>query len=87
MSKPTDDDLDLPDRPAEPDPPLPPVMDVAEPLQLGPAMVKPFGKSWAEQHGPQPPTVGMRIMDFAIMALFAVTVVVLFKACAWALFS
>jgi hypothetical protein len=59
----------------------------AEDLKLGPAVVKPFGKSWAEQYGPQPPTPGMRAMDFLILGLFFGTVLVVIKACAWAYFS
>jgi hypothetical protein len=79
-----DDDFDFPDRPVAP---IPTVTVQAEDLKLGPAVVKPFGKSWTEQYGPQPPTAGMRAMDFLILGLFFGTVLVVIKACAWALFS
>lgn len=80
-----DDDFDFPDRPVEPIAPPPQV--VAEDLKLGPAMVKPVAKSWAEQHGPQPPGPGMRAMDFLIVGMFAGSVVLFIKACSWAVFS
>lgn len=83
-TKHTDDDFDFPDRPVEP---IPQVVVQAKDLQLGPAEAKPFAKTWAEQHGPQPPSAGMRVMDFVILGLFAGTVLVIIKACTWAWFS
>jgi hypothetical protein len=85
-TKHNDDDFDFPDRPVEPDPP-PKVFVQAEDLHLGAATVRPLGRSWAEQHGPQPPGTGMRALDFLIIAMFAGSVLLFIKACSWALFS
>ena len=85
-TKPVDDDFDFPDRPTEPDPP-PKVIVQAEDLHLGAATVRPVGRSWAEQYGPQPPGPGMRALDYLILAMFAGSVVLFVKACAWAVFS
>lgn len=52
-------------------------------LQLGPANVK----SWAEQHGPQQPGVGLRALDYLVLAMFAGSVVLMLRACAWAFTS
>lgn len=83
---PVDDDFDFPDRPAEPD--LPPKVIVqAEDLHLGAATVRPVGRSWAEQHGPQPPGAGLRTLDFLIIAMFAGSVLLFIRACSWAFFS
>ena len=85
-TKPVDDDFDFPDRPAEPDPP-PMVIVQAEDLHLGVPVVKPFDKSWIVQHGPKPLSAGMRALDYLIVAMFAGSVVLFVKACAWAAFS
>lgn len=85
-TKPVDDDFDFPDRPTEPDHP-PNVIVQAEDLHLGAATVRPVGRSWAEQHGPQPPGAGIRAMDFLIIAMFAGSVLLFIKACSWAFFS
>ena len=79
-----DDDFDFPDRPVET---IPQVIIQAEDLKLGPAVVKPLGKSWAEQHGPQPPGPGLRAVDFLIVAMFAGSMLLFARACAWAAFS
>lgn len=81
-----DDDFDFPVRPVEPDPP-PKVIVQAEDLQLGAATVRPLGRSWAEQHGPQPPGAGLRALDFLIIAMFAGSVLLFVRACSWAFFS
>ena len=80
-----DDDFDFPDRPVEPIAPPPQV--IVEDLKLGPAVVKPLGKSWAEQRGPQPPGPGLRAMDFLIVGMFAGSIVLFVRACSWAVFS
>lgn len=86
------DDFDLPDD-VPPDPvlesvPEPQVTVIAEDLGLGPAELKPRDRSaWIREFGPRPPTVGMRVLDFAIVGLFAGTVLVIIKACTWAIFS
>jgi hypothetical protein len=80
-----DDDFDFPDKPVEPIAPPPQV--VAEDLKLGSATVKPLAKSWAEQHGPQPPGPGLRAIDFLIVAMFAGSMLLFARACAWAAFS
>ena len=85
-TKHNDDDFDFPDRPTEPDPP-PKVIVQAEDLHLGAATVRPVGRSWAEQHGPQPPGIGLQTLDFLIIAMFAGSVLLFIKACTWALFS
>ncbi len=59
----------------------------AQDLHLGAATVKPIGRSWAEQHGPQPPGPGLRAIDFLIIAMFAGSMVLFVRACAWAAFS
>lgn len=82
MATQTDDDFDFPDRPVEP---IPQVQ--AQDLHLGPATVRPLGRSWAEEHGPQPPGLGLRTLDFLILAMFSGTVLIMLKACAWAFFS
>jgi hypothetical protein len=83
-TKPVNDDFDFPDRPVEP---IPQVVVQAEDLHLGAATVKPFAKSWAEQHGPQPLGPGMRALDFLILAMFAGSLILFVKACSWAVFS
>ena len=85
-TKHNNDDFDFPDRPAEPDP-LPKVIVQTEDLHLGAATVRPLGRSWMEEHGPQPPGVGLRAMDFLIIAMFAGSVLLFIKACSWAVFS
>jgi len=79
-----DDDFDFPDRPVEP---IPKVIVQAEDLHLGPAVVRPMGRSWAEEHGPQPPGPGLRALDFLILAMFAGFIVLSFQTWRWALFS
>lgn len=59
----------------------------AQDLHLGAATVKPLSRSWAEQHGPQPPGPGMRTLDFVVLAMFAISVILLFRACAWVVTS
>jgi hypothetical protein len=59
----------------------------AQDLHLGAATVKPIGRSWAEQHGPQPPGAGVRVLDFLIIAMFAGSLILFVKACSWAVFS
>jgi hypothetical protein len=83
-TKPVDDDFDFPDRPVEP---MPQVTVSAQDLHLGAATVRPLGRSWTEQHGPQPPGSGMRALDFLILAMVAGSVVLFVKACAWAWLS
>ena len=84
MATQTDDDFDFPDRPVEP---IPQVVVQAEDLHLGAATVRPLGRSWAEQHGPQPPGPGMRAMDYLILAMFAGSMILFIKACSWAWLS
>lgn len=57
----------------------------AQDLHLGPATVKPLGRSWAEQHGPQPPGAGLRALDYLVLAMFAASVILMVRACAWAI--
>jgi hypothetical protein len=83
-TKHNDDDFDFPDRPADT---IPQVAAPAQDLHLGAATVRPLGRSWTEQHGPQPPGAGMRALDFLIIAMFAGSVLLFIKACTWALFS
>jgi hypothetical protein len=59
----------------------------AQDLHLGAATVRPIGRSWAEQHGPQPPGPGMQALDYLILAMFAGSVILFVKACSWAVFS
>ena len=81
------DDLDLPDRPVEPDPPLPEIVPVIE-EPSAPAVVTKYDRSaWIREFGPKPPTVGMRIMDFVIVGLLFCTALVIVQALAWAIFS
>lgn len=79
-----DDDFDFPDRPVEP---IPQVTVQAQDLHLGPATVKPLGRSWAEEHGPQRPGIGLQTLDFLIIAMFAGTIILMLRACAWAITS
>ena len=79
-----DDDFDFPERPVEP---IPKVTVQVEDLHMGAATVKPLGRSWAEQYGPQPPGPGMRALDFLILAMFAGSLILFVKACSWAVFS
>ena len=81
-TKPVDDDFDFPDRPADP------ILQVpVQDLHLGAATVRPVGRSWVEEYGPQPPGPGMRAMDFLIIAMFAGSLILFIKACSWAMFS
>jgi hypothetical protein len=87
-TKHNNDDFDLPDQHVEPDPPPPQVVVIAEDLKLGSAEVKPYDRNaWIREFGPKPPSAGMRVVDFVILGLFAGTVLVIIKACAWAYFS
>jgi hypothetical protein len=81
--KKNDDDIDLPEWSDD----LVPKAVPAQDLHLGAATVKPLGRSWAEQHGPQPPGPGLRAIDFLIIAMFAGSVLLFVRACAWAVFS
>jgi hypothetical protein len=82
-----DDDFDFPDQPVEPIAP-PPVLPVVEEFKPEPVTVKPYDRTaWIKEHGPKPPTVGMRAMDFAIVGMFAVALVLIFKAWIWIVFS
>ena len=83
-TKPVDDDFDFPERPVEP---IPKVNIQVEDLHMGAATVRPVGRSWVEEYGPQPPGPGMRVLDFLILAMFAGSVVLFVKACSWAVFS
>ena len=78
-----DDDLDMPEWSDD----LVVKTVPAQDLHLGAATVRPVGRSWMEQHGPQPPGPGMRALDFLIIAMFAGSVVLFVKACYWAVFS
>jgi hypothetical protein len=78
-----DDDIDLPEWSDD----LVPKAVPAQDLHLGAATVKPIGRSWAEQHGPQPPGAGLRTLDFLIIAMFAGSVLLFVRACSWAFFS
>ena len=81
------DDLDLPDRPVEPDPPLPEIVPVIE-EPSAPAVVTKYDRSaWIREFGPKPPSAGMRIMDFVIVGLLFCTALVIVQALAWAFFS
>ena len=82
-----DDDFDFPDKPVEPIAP-PPVLPAVEEFKPEPVTVKPYDRTaWIKEHGPKPPTVGMRAMDFAIVGMFAVALVLIFKAWIWIVFS
>ena len=81
------DDLDLPDRPVEPDPPLPEIVPVVE-EPSAPAVVTKYDRSaWIREFGPKPPSAGMRIIDFVIVGLLFCTALVIVQALAWAIFS
>jgi hypothetical protein len=81
------DDFDLPDQHIEPDPP-PQIVVIAEDLKLGTAKVKPYDRNaWVREFGPKPLSTGMRAMDFAIVGMFAGTVILMVKAWYWAWFS
>ena len=78
---PVDDDFDMPEMPVEPDPPPPQVEVIAEDLKPGTAEVKPYDRNvWIREFGPQPPSTGMRAMDFVIVGMFAGTVILVVKA-------
>ncbi len=81
------DDLDLPDRPVEPDAPPPEIVPVViEPF--APAVVKTYDRTaWIREFGPRPPSAGMRVMDFVIVGLLFCTALVIVQALAWAIFS
>ena len=79
-----DDDFDFPERPVEP---IPKVTVQIEDLHMGAATVKPLSRSWADEYGPQPLGPGMRALDYLILAMFAGSVVLFVKACAWAWLS
>ena len=79
-----DDHFDFPDRPVEP---IPKITIQVEDLHMGAATVKPLSRSWAEEHGPQPPGAGMRALDYLILAMFAGSIMLMLRACSWAVFS
>ena len=81
------DDLDLPDRPVEPDPPPPEIVPVIE-EPSAPAVVTKYDRNaWIREFGPKPPSAGMRIIDFVIVGLLFCTALVIVQALAWAIFS
>jgi hypothetical protein len=81
------DDFDLPDQHIEPDPP-PQIVVIAEDLKLGAAKVNPYDRNaWIRAHGPKPLSAGMRAMDFAIVGMFAGTVILVVKAWYWVVSS
>lgn len=81
------DDLDLPDRPVEPEAPPPEIVPVVE-EPSAPAVVTKYDRSaWIREFGPKPPSAGMRIMDFVIVGLLFCTALVIVQALAWAIFS
>jgi hypothetical protein len=78
-----DDDIDLPEWSDD----LVPKAVPAQDLHLGAATVRPINRSWAEQHGPQPPGPVLRMLDYLILAMFAGSIVLFVRACTWAAFS
>jgi hypothetical protein len=82
-TQPDDDDLDMPEWSDD----LVVKAVPAQDLHLGAATVRPLGRSWADEHGPQPPGPGMRALDYLILAMFAGSVLLFVKACSWAFFS
>jgi hypothetical protein len=84
MATQTDDDFDFPERPVEP---IPKVIVPVEDLHMGAATVKPLSRSWVEEYGPQPPGPGLRMLDYMILAMFAVSMLLFIRACTWAVFS
>ena len=81
------DDLELPDRPVEPDPPPPEIVPVVKEPSV-PAVVTKYDRSaWIREFGPKPPSAGMRVMDFVIVGLLFCTALVIVQALAWAIFS
>ena len=79
-TKHNNDDFDLPDQHVEPDPP-PQIVVIAEDLKPGTAEVKPYDRNvWIREFGPQPPSTGMRALDFVIVGMFAGTVILVVKA-------
>jgi hypothetical protein len=86
-TKHTDDDFDFPDKPVEPIAP-PPVLPAVEEFKSEPVTVNPYDRTaWMREFGPKPPTAGMRAMDFAIVGMFAVSLILIFKAWIWIVFS
>ena len=82
------DDFDLPDQHIEPDPPPPPVLPAVQEFKPEPVTVKPYNRTaWIREHGPKPPTAGMRATDFAIVGLFVGTMILIVKAWYWTFFS
>ena len=81
MATQPDDDLDMPEWSDDLVPKAVPGQD----LHLGAATVRPLGQSWAEQHGPQRPSAGLQTLDFVVLAMFAASVILLFRACSWAI--
>ena len=83
MATQPDDDLDMPEWSDD----LVPKAVPAQDLHLGAATVRPLGQSWADEHGPQPPGPGMRALDYLILAMFAGSIMLMLRACSWAVFS
>jgi hypothetical protein len=46
----------------------------AQDLHLGAAKVKPFNRSWAQQHGPKPPGLSIHALDLLIATMASVVV-------------
>jgi hypothetical protein len=71
------DDLDMPEFTEQ----------MATELKAKPAVDLHLGagnvKSWAEQHGPQPPGSGLRALDYLVLAMFAASVILMVRACSW----
>jgi hypothetical protein len=87
MSTKHKDDFDFPDQPVEPIAP-PPVLPAVEESKPEPVAVKPYDRAaWMQEHGPKPPTAGMRATDFVILGLFVGTVILIVKTWGWILFS
>ena len=81
------DDFDFPDQPVEPIAPVP-VLPAVQEFTLASSTVKPYDRNaWIREHGPKPLSTGMRAMDFAIVGMFAGTVILIVKAWYWAVSS
>lgn len=81
------DDFELPED-VEPAVAVEPVVEVPTQNSTLPApQIKTHKPTWLSQHGPRPPSAGVRALDGIVVILFGTALVLFVKAWIWAVFS
>ena len=56
-------------------------------LPLGSSQVTVRSRKWTEQYWPQPPGPGVRALDVLIAIMFTGSIILMLRACSWAVFN